>query len=225
MKTSKIIFVSLLGTIAMIILAGFIVVRFAGRKNEVNMFKNKKPIPSFKVLYLSNSNVNLTYGDTSYLAATGEKDFPFSEINYKIINDTLKITDVRNSRVTKDINIYSTDSLGIIVLFNSSLSIDKYGQKNLTLEMDNSNVTFRQEKKEEFSFRSLSINARKHSTVNADEFKTDNLSISLDKSEAELEIASIKLNGFLSDSSSISIKQSSEISLKKDASSTIRIDN
>jgi hypothetical protein len=223
MKTSKIIFVSLLGTIALIILAGFIVVRFAVKKNEANMFRNKKPIPAFKVLYLTNSNINLSYCDSTYLAATGEKDFTFSEINYKIINDTLKITDVRNSRVTKLVNIYSTDSLKNIVLINSYLFIDKYGQKNLALEMDSSNVTFRQGKKEEFSFNSLNINARKHSTVSADDFKTDNLIISLEKSEAQIYITSRKIIGSLSDSSSFTIRQSDDISLKKDSSSRINM--
>lgn len=226
MKTSKKIFVSLLGTIALVILAGFVAARIAGGRNGKDLIENKTIIPSFKVLLINNCDVHLSYGDSSFIDVSAPKGFSLASINYKLSNDTLKISDVRfkyESNVR--IKIHSTDSLKNIIALNSDLSFDRYGTKNLALSADHSYISFNQDKKGEFSFHSLNIIGKKHSTINAEEFNSDNLVINLEKSEAELDITSLKINGNLADSSYISIKQSNEITLKKDATSKIRVDN
>jgi len=225
MKTSKIIFVSLLGVIALVILGGFVAARFTGKRNVAGIV-NKQIIPSFKVIYIKNCDVSLSYGDSSFISVTGKKDFPFSEINYKLTNDTLRISDIRFSQDSnKRVIIYSTDSLNTIEVVNSDLTIDKFGSKKLRLSSENSFVRFNRNLKDEVAFNSLSIIAKKHSTIDSDDFKTNNLNIFLEKSEADLNITALRISGTLSDSSSISIKQADDISIKKDSTCRISINN
>jgi hypothetical protein len=134
-------------------------------------------------------------------------------------NDTLTISNIKPSR--NSIKIYTTDSLTNIIVVNSDLSIDRYGSKNLTLLIDKSNVSLTHSEKEQFSFVSLDIKAKNHSTINSGEFKAENLKIFLEKSEANLEISSTRLIGNLSDSSTVYTHQSEEISVKKDETSRL----
>ena len=178
------------------------------------------------MIYIKNCDVSLSYGDSSFISVTGKKDFPFSEINYKLTNDTLRISDIRFSQDSnKRVIIYSTDSLNTIEVVNSDLTIDKFGSKKLRLSSENSFVRFNRNLKDEVAFNSLSIIAKKHSTIDSDDFKTNNLNIFLEKSEADLNITALRISGTLSDSSSISIKQADDISIKKDSTCRISINN
>lgn len=225
MKTSKIIFVSLLGAIALVILGGFIAARFAGSRNEAGIV-NKQIIPSFKVICIKNCDVSLSYGDSSFISVTGKKDFQFSEINYKLTNDTLRISDIRYSQDNNTrVKIYSTDSLNTIEVVNSDLTIEKFGSKNLELGSENSYVRFNRIIKDESAFNSLNIIAKKHSTIDSDDFKINNLIIFLEKSEADLNIKAVRISGTLSDSSSISIIQADDMTLKKDSTCRISVNN
>jgi 2C-methyl-D-erythritol 2,4-cyclodiphosphate synthase len=85
--------------------------------------------------------------------------------------------------------------------------------------MNNSSVWLNHDKKIISSFRSLDILAKNHSSIYSNEFKIENLSINLQKSEVNLEIITNKINGTLSDSSRVSIRQALEISLKTDSTS------
>jgi hypothetical protein len=226
MKTSKIIFTSLLVAIALVILAGFIEVRLTGNRKGIDLVVKKRNIPSFKVLCINNSDIHLSYGDSSFLAVTSLKDSLLSQIEYKLSNDTLRISNIRYSYSSNvRVEIHSSDSLQNILLVNSDLRIDHYGSKNLTLGIDKSNVFLNRDEKEQFTFHSLDIMAKNNSAVYSDAFKADNLKIFLEKSSANLDITALKLNGNLSDSSSIYTLQSDDISLKKDSTSKIIVNN
>lgn len=224
MKTSKIIFTSLLVAIALVILAGFMEVRITGNRNGIDLVVKKQVIPSFKVLYINNSDILLSYGDSSLFEVTLHKDSLLPKIEYKLSNDTLRISNIRfsnNSNVR--VKIQSSDSLKNILVVNSDLRIDHYGSKNLTLGIDKSSVSLNRDEKEQFTFYSLDIMAKNHSAIYSGAFKADNLNIFLEKSEATLEITALKLIGNLSDSSTIYTRQSEEISVKKDETSRIYI--
>jgi hypothetical protein len=222
MKTSKKIFTSLLVAIALVIAAGFIEVRVKGSRNGIDRVVNKQIIPSFKVLYINNSDIHLSYGDSSFFAVTSHKDSLSPEIEYKLNNDTLIISNIRFSYKTNvSVKIHSSDSLKNILAVNSDLTIDLYGSKNLALDVDKSNVLFYRDESELFTFHSLEILAKNHSTIYSGNLKADNFKIYLDKSEANLEINALKLYGNLTDSSTIYTRQSEEISVKKDATSKI----
>lgn len=222
MKTSKIIFTSLLAAVTIVILAGFIVVRMNGKKIGVDFVVNNKIIPSFNVLCINNSDIHLVYGDSSFFSMTTLKDSLLPEIEYKINNDTLTISNIRfSNRSNTSVEIHSTDSLKSIKVINSDLAIDKYGSKNLTLGLDKGNVSFNY--KDQFTFQTLLINAINHSAVYSNDIKADTLNVFLQKSEANLEIVALKLGAILSDSSTFSTRQSAEISIKKDESSKLII--
>jgi hypothetical protein len=220
MKTSKIIFTSLLVAIALIILAGFIEVRLSGKRNGIDIVVNKQALPEFKVLCLNNSEFHLSYGDSAYFAITSDKDSLLTQIDYIISDDTLKISNIRFSNDSYiRVKIHSSDSLKKILLVDSDLTIDEYGSKNLTILTDSSRVSLN--RKEQFTFHSLDITAKNHSNIYSNEIKTDILNISLQKSEANLDITALKLYGDLSDSSTFNTHQAEEISLKKDTTSRI----
>jgi len=222
MKTSKIIFTSLLAAVTIVILAGFIVVRIHGKKTGVDFVVNDKIISSFNVLCLNNSNIQLVYGDSTFISISTLKDSLLPEIEYKINNDTLTISNVRFShRSNVKVKIHTSDSLKSILVVNSDLDIDEYGSKNLTLGMDKGNVSLNI--KDQFSFQSVHINAKNHSNVYSNNVKADTLNVFLQKSEANLEIVALKLNALLSDSSTFSTRQADEISIKKDKSSRLII--
>lgn len=221
MKTSKIIFISLLAAIALVILAGFLDVRINGLKNRKDMIVKKEMIPTFKVIYLNNITVVLSYSDSSFIGITSHKESLVTKLDYNLKNDTLRIS---GSKLQKGIvNIYTTDSLKSIIAVKSDLTINRFMAKNLTLDIDSTYLILKDEHNKGFSFLSLDINAKNHSNVSSGELKAGELKIFLKKSDAYLDVTAGKINGMLSDSSFVMLKQADDISLKKDSTSRIII--
>ena len=225
MKTSKIIFISILSAIAFIILIAFVDIAIKNH-NRPEIKVNKQLLPAFTVIYISNSNFNLMQGDSSYIETAYAKDSIPPSLNYKIKGDTLVVIEISQSH-SKDsypsIRIFSTDSLKSIILKNSDINIVKLKSAKINLNMDQSSIWFNQDSVNLSSFSSLEIMAKNHSNINATSFKIDNLSINLQKSEADLAILAGKLNGTISDSSRVSTRLAGEISLKADKTSTVSI--
>ena len=71
MKTSKIIFISLLGAIAFIILAASIDIRITGKRNgdyKADLKRSKQILPSFKALNLNScKNIQIVRNDSSFM--------------------------------------------------------------------------------------------------------------------------------------------------------------
>jgi hypothetical protein len=230
MKTSKIIFISLLSAIALFIVAAFLDIRINGYRKGTNPSNiagynvNKTIVPSFKVLRINNSpDIHLVQNDSSYFEVISQKDSLPLHPNYIIKDDTLVISDIESkvkSHMYLTFRINSTDSLKSIILKNSGITIENFISDRLSLDMDKSSVWFSQGKS---SFSALDISAKDHSKISANEFNVDTLGIVLQNSEANLEIIAGKLNGTLSDSSRISARQPAEISLKKDITSKINV--
>jgi len=230
MKTSKIIFISLLGTIAVLILASVIDLRINGRRNDgrkSDFNVNKQILPVFKALKVYNSmNVTLVQNDSSYIEVSCLKDSIAPKVNYTIIGDTLMVSDFektyhRNFSVT----IHATDSLRSIQLKKSNLSVERMGLGKLFFVLDESEIWLNQDTLVKSAFPVLDIVAKNHSRINSSDFRIDSLGLALQKSEAYLEIKANKISGLLSDSSRIFVRQPSEISLKKDATSKIHVND
>ncbi len=230
MKTSKIIFISLLGTIAVLILAAMIDVRIHGRRNNggPSDFKvNKQIVPSFKVLSLYNSmNVTLVRNDSSFIEITSLKDSIAPNLNFKIKEDTLFVSDFEKPiHRNMSIIIHATDSLQSIRLKNSDINVGRLGRGGLSFDLDQSELSLNQDTLVKSSFRALAIVAKNHSRINSSEFRIDSLGLVLQNSEANLEIKALKISGTLSDSSRIYVRQPEEISLKKDGTSKINVND
>ena len=228
MKTSKIIFISLLSTIALIILAALADLRITGKRNDGNSadFRtSKQMIPSFKVLSLSNSNnVQIVQNDSSYIEVTYLKDSVAPDVKYTLKSDTLFISDLKKfNRRNVSIRINSTDSLRRILLKDSDFGIDNLNFKTMSFDLDKSSLWLNQNGKVKTSVNVVSLIARNHSNVDFNDFNIDSLGVVLYNSNANLMITANKVNGSLSDSSRVFIRQVGEIVLKKDATSNINI--
>jgi hypothetical protein len=107
----------------------------------------------------------------------------------------------------------------------SEFSTERIGTGNLSFDMDQSSLWLNQDTIAKTSIKALDVIARNHSRINSSEFRIDSLGLVLQNSEAYLEIIAKKLSGTLSDSSRINIRQPQEISLKKDGTSKINVND
>lgn len=230
MKTSKIIFIALLGTIALLILATLIDFRVNGRRNSelaADFKVEKQIVSSFSVLYVNNSrNITLVQNDSSYIEVTYLKDSIAPKVNYTMKGDTLIVSDFEKLiHRNISVRIFSTDSLKHILLKNSDINVERLGMGRLSLDMDQSSLRLNQDTLVKTSFQALDIVARNHSQINSSEFRIDSLGLVLQNSEANLEMKAKNISGILSDSSRIYVRQPEEISLKKDATSRINVND
>ena len=108
---------------------------------------------------------------------------------------------------------------------NSDFSTDRLGKGKLSFDMDQSSLWLNQDTIVKISIHALDIVARNHSRINSSEFRIDSLGLVLQNSEADLEIIAKKISGTLSDSSRINVRQPQEISLKKDGTSKINVND
>ena len=230
MKTSKIIFISLLSTIAILMLATVIDIRINGRRNDRSQsdFKvNKQTVPSFNVLCVNNSmNITLVKRDSSFIEVTYLKDSIVPELNYTMKGDTLIVSDFEKvSHHNVSVRIHAADSLHRVQLKNSDISIERIGLGKLSLELEKSALWLNQDTLVKSSFQVLNIVAKNHSRINSSDFKVDSLGLVLKNSEANLELKAKMISGTLSDSSKIYIRQPEEISLKKDGTSRFNVND
>lgn len=230
MKTSKIIFISLLSTIAVLIIFAAIDLRINGRRQDgknLDFKVNKQILPVFKSLRVYNSmNITLVKNDSSYIEVTYLKDSIAPKVNYIIIGDTLMVSDFEKKNYHNvSMIIHATDSLDRVQLKNSNMSIDRIGPGKLFFTLDESVLWLNQDTLVKSYFPVLDIVAENHSRINSSDFRIDSISLVLHNSEANLEMKARKINGTLSDSSKIYVRQPAEISLRKDATSRMNVND
>ena len=230
MKTSKIIFISLLSTIAVLILATVIDIRIHGRRDDGRQsdFKvNKRMLPVFKALKVYNStNVTLVQNDSSYIEVSYLKDSIAPVVNYTVTDDTLIMSDFeKTNHRNVSVTIHATDSLRSIQLKKSNISVERIGLGKLFFTLDESELWLNQDTLVKSVSQVLDIVAKNHSRINSSEFRIDSLRLVLQNSEANLEMKVNKISGMLSDSSKINVRQPREISLKKDETSKINVND
>lgn len=220
MKTSKIIFVSLLSIIAFFILAAFVDIRMgsdagttAGKKTE------KQMMPSFKVLCVDEGYIDLIQNDSSFIEVTWYKDSLPPHVNYSMKGDTLFISDIERS---VHVSINSDNLLESIRARNSNVTIGQFVSDRLSLDIDGSYIWFNHDKS---SVQKLDISAINHSSVNSVDFMVDSMGVALQNSEMDLSIIAKTINGTLSDSSRMNTRQPEEILLKRDATSEFNVNN
>jgi len=230
MKTSKIIFISLLSTITLIILAAAIDLRISGKGtgNSADNFKTiRQSFPNFKVLSIDNSmNITLEQKDSSFVEVIFLKDSLAPKVNFKTRGDTLLLSDFEKS-VHRNVSVilHATDSLRIIRLKNSHVEVDCLGSHGLSFELDNSSLTLNQNTQLKNSCQSIAIYARNHSEINSADFGVELLDLVLANSKANLRLKARKISGSLTDNSTIIVRQPEEIALKKDPSSKVNVND
>jgi len=226
MKTSKIIFISLLGTIALLILVTAINIRMNGNKggeplSDSNFKVMKQPIRPFRVLCLNdNKNISITQGDSSYISVKYKKDFPVPDLKFTIKGDTLFLKDMNLTGIT----ICASSSFERLNINNSDIILREFPGENssgkLTLVMDQSTAYLNQYKS---STTVLNIDARNHSNIYASNYRVELLEITLKNSKSTFGSFTKKVSGSLYESSSFVVRQPLEIALKRDAGSKINV--
>jgi hypothetical protein len=227
MKTSKIIFFSLLGTIALLILAAFIDVRLTGHKNTgeaEQISTNDTPVSSYSVLMVNNcQGLNIVNGSSPAInIECFEKTRPV-EIKYYVRNDTLFISDVEHSeaRNIRLVNLKITGSVKKVMAKNSDVRISQPASDELWIDADKSNIFMVGDTSGNFRFRKLSINAINQSEVISN-IKADSVLVSLRASKAGLMKVG-KITGTIASESSLKVMQPNDISMKTDPTSQLYI--
>lgn len=225
MKTSKIIFISLLGAITLGILLVFVNITIKTHNHPVIII-NKQHLPAFKVMYINNCRFYVERSDSSLIETKFLKNTVPPSPDYKMKGDTLIISgfyETRGSENYPSVKIFYSDSLNSIILKNSDITVKGLQSAKLNLDLDNSALWFNQDSVKISSLRVLEILAKNHSTMDATSFKIEFLSVNLDKSYADLAILASKVSGSISDSSRVSLHLAGESTLKADATSSVRI--
>ncbi len=231
MKTSKIIFLILLGTIAGVILAKMLDIRINGSKNDdiARLIKVKRfPLPAFKVFCMTNSrDVILVRNDSSFIEVKSLENSVTPKVNYELLVDTLTLSGFEKLvHENFSVIIYSTDTLKKVLMKNSNLAIDHFRFSKLSLDLYGSKVFMTHDETKSNRNALLDIVARNHSEVNSDQFYVDFLKIVLQNSRANLSFFAKKIDVTLSDRSIIYLQTPGEISYKKDETSKLNlIDN
>jgi len=229
MKTSKIIFISLLGSVALLIMATTIDIKLSGHPHNTypsSFFKvNKTGVADYKVLLMINcSDIELIRKDSSSVEVIYPKDSLMPKMNYISKGDTLIISNTgakNHSQVSY--KIQATSSLGQIIMKNSYISLKNLGAGNMSLELDGSTINMNNEGVASPKISYLIVSASNHSSISTGEFRVDSLNLDLKKSEAYLEIIAKRIHGTLKDSSKIFAREPYEVYFKKDSTSSMSL--
>jgi hypothetical protein len=225
MKTSKIIFFSLLTTIALFILAAIVDVRLTGKKgNEPsNLNTQEIPVGTFSVVVINNcSNISVRPGASPKLKVSSKNAF---EINYKVSADTLTISDANRSNNNNDPIFFTIEFTSLKKLIASNSSSIYFNVTDLAeVEFDavNSNVYINASPGKDKP-GVIRITGRNHSMITSSDIKTGNLEIVLERSEANLMITAESINGNVYDESRLTILQPADLSMKSDSTSFLSI--
>jgi hypothetical protein len=236
MKKSSIIFISLLGAVAILIIIVSLDLAINGKNanktiassQKINYSNARQNLPSFKVLLLKNcKGLSLARGDSSYYEIRFLKDSLVPNINFVIHKDTLIISDLKLTNIAF-FTLYATPALKKFHLKNSDkITVRSFIRGNsmdkLTFNLDNSDLSMLQEKEKRSSLTSIDIIEKNDSHINGSSFQVDSVNILLQNSQADLSIDINKLRAGLSEESKISVRQPKEIFLKRDASSNIKV--
>jgi hypothetical protein len=239
MKTSKIIFISLLSLIALTILAATVSIRITGIKRTKDNYRLKTfstPLSAFSVICLKNcNNITLIKSDSSYdenilpvknnnfhLDVSVKEDSTAPFISYIIKEDTLLITDFKNPASSSIyVKVYVGNGLKTIQMEKSDIRIYVYKMGIFSMTLDNSKVYFSSAIVNNSFINKVNITGKNHSIITANSVVVDSFQLALQNSGATLSVSAKIVSGTLSDSSKLITIQPREISLKRDATSSI----
>lgn len=230
MKTSKIIFISLLSAIAILIVMAAVDIKLSIRKGKElpnNYISTKVVLPDYKILDIRDSrSIELIQGDSAYIALSVMKDSLPPELKYQIKGDTLFLADrMMSGGKSYTVKIHANKLLQEIYVMNTTLNLNNFKESYLSISLDNSKINCYQFDVIEKTFSRLVLFAKNQSSFYFSNTKIDSLSLNLQKSGATFMTDLSSISGSLEDSSRLELQQFDQISLKKDPSSTITIYN
>jgi hypothetical protein len=232
MKISKIIFLSLIGVIAFIIIAGALDIRINGTKGPIQISgsvnSKKIALPPFKVLSMDGTkSIAIMKGESNFIEIDYQKDSVYPDINFQVRNDTLIIKGLNLSRRRMMGKITVAEEPNRFLLINSSLILnDNFTQntsRNLFFDLDNSSINIYQDNKTKSSLSFMEIKERNKSRIYGNGISLDSLNVDIQDSRTELHSNVVKVKGVVSDKGYLHLDSANEIAVKKDPGSEVRI--
>lgn len=230
MKTSNIIFSSIIGSITLIILSGAIEWRFFGDKNpnrfeispdNIEAFKQNIDLPEFQYLVINDMplSTNIILGGKNEIELILKNKSEASVLDYHIKGDTLFIEGVNeNGSVLLSVNLFMTHGqLNGINSNQSGVNINQYNNDSLTLVLNHTTIDIHQP----CVIGSLSIFGTDQSTVNVYSAQVDTLKLDLNNSTVRMQTIINKLQGQMSNHSELDLRDVSDLDFKKDNSSRL----
>jgi hypothetical protein len=226
MKTSNIIFFSLVGSISAIIMAGAIQLRLTGTTDNTRNTSERKlvdaPLKPFKYLVITETtNLQIKEGAQSGLVVTVGKNDPDAIVKHHQAGDTLFIDqlafgeDGRSLTGTLTVNPATLKFIGAT---KSSFSIYDVTVDNLEVNLDESR--FYADASKNMMLGNISVDAV-NSDFSASNVEMDTLNIRLDQSSAYFNNEINKVKAVLKNESSISAPNAGDMEIRKDKTSRI----
>lgn len=220
MKTSNIIFISILFMMFILLTAGVFISKHSANENEVNVKPIYLNIPAAKVIILENcKNLSFYKGDSSNIQNTGKNSMG-SQVNYRVNGDTLSFWNIKSENAKNGMVIYISGKVNEFLLKNSIVSLNNFSGR-LSLNAINSNVTLSPGKKK-ISFSKLGLTGKNNSYFEMKNFWIDSVNVRLADSRADLHVGIGVLEGSVLETSKLVLQSPREMSLKRDEFSRIQ---
>lgn len=225
MKTSSKILVGLLATIFLIITTIFLDIRLSGQPHDTieKTFKEDFLLGQFDHVLIENlGHLILVKDDHSFIKSVSISDTIKPAIVYKIVNDTLKLTGIKQNGVSYILHIDS--KVKSFTLIDSKLSIAYIDQDTIDIKLYRSEINDYARKDWEISHFKFASISQQDSRVDLNKSIIDTLEIEMQKSTArfgkEIKMVQARLN----EKSELNIRNFQYLDLQKDQNSRIRTD-
>ncbi len=230
MKTSNIIFSSIVGSLTLLIVTGALEFRFLGHKNEghlkfsidkIEAAKQNFDLPEFQYLVINDMPVwtNIIFGGKNEMELILQDKSEASILNYHLKGDTLFIEGVnKEGPNVLSVNLFLPQGqLKGINSNQSKVNINQYNNDSLTLVLIHATIDIHQP----CVFGNLSIFGTDQSTVNVYSAQVDTLQLDLNNSTVRMQTIINKLQGQMSNHSELDLKDVSTLDFQKDNSSRL----
>ena len=220
MKTSNIIFISILGIMAIVLTTAAFSFKHTEIEKEANNKRFYQNIPSAKILLLENcKNLSFHQSDSSYIEYT-VKDSVGSKVNFDVKGDTLFFFNVKSKNPDGWVKLYLSGKVTGFLVKNSNITLNDFAGR-LFLNSDNSEITMSQKTGKKI-LKALDINGINDSNIFMSRFWIDSVHVKLLDSRAELRIGIGVFEGNILETSKLILQSPREMSLKRDEFSTIQ---
>lgn len=226
MKTSNKIFIGLLTTIFMVIMAIFIDIRVFGIHRSERFASAKTEnisIGDFHHLRVEGSfRLNVAPSDKNLIQFQHFSDTIKSFINHKVVDDTLIITG-QKSEIFYVYTLLCLNQIKSITLNSSSLQLDGIVQDSIVFNIKDGEVNgYRSNERKDSHFKMAKFSMR-DSRINLYSIRVDTLVMDMLLSNARIETDVQKIHASLKSDSELNLRKVSSLDIDKDESSTLRI--
>ncbi len=227
MKTSNKIFIGLLVTIFMVIMAFLIDIRvFGEHRSERFSAKNTEDFSIGHFEHVRVDHLSSFYldplSDKNFIQFESFRDSIKSFIDYSISNDTLIIHGKEKKSFYK-YTLHYQGQIKSITLNNARAELNGMDQDSIVFNVKNGEVNgYRNNQRKDSHFKMAKFNM-KDSKINLYSIQVDSLMLDMEKSNARIETDVHKIHASLKSNSELNLRKVTSLDIDKDESSKLRI--